>query len=144
LFVLALFFPCPARRDTASFLEDGKEEDADPQGRLGGSASEPQQAAAAAGGGGAAADAALREQANKKKKKSKKKKSGRPGVVEQLKAKASVEGEGGSWDGGVAVEGADSDAGKGKDAIGAVPPEMGLLDAVAAMILGEILERIAV
>lgn len=92
-------------------------------------------AGAAAGGeaapaeGGAAADAAAREQT---KKRSKKKSGRRPGVVEQLKAKAS----GGSADGPVAQGGG---SGKGEEGGGmdASPPEMGLLDAVAAMILGE-------
>ena len=102
---------------------------------MGGSAAGPQQAAAtAAAAGGAAADAAAREQANKKKKK--KKKSGRPGVVEQLKAKASVEG---AVNGGVGAKGGDSAAGKGGEDADPTPPEMGLLDAVAAMVLGEIL-----
>lgn len=82
---------------------------------------------------GAAADAAERERIKKKNKK-KKKKTGRPGVVEQLKAKTL----GGSADGAVdGAQGGDGCGGEGGDGVDASPPEMGLLDAVAAMILGE-------
>lgn len=82
---------------------------------------------------GAEADAAARKQANKKKKKKKKKTS----VVEQLKAK---EASGASSNGVDGVrEGGERNAGKegGDGSEVSPPPEMGLLDAVAAMILGE-------
>ncbi|CBJ48893.1 conserved unknown protein [Ectocarpus siliculosus] len=80
---------------------------------------------------GAAADAAARKQANKKRKKKKK-----ISVVEQLKAK---EASGVSGNGvGSVREGGEGNGGKegGDGSEVTPPPEMGLLDAVAAMILG--------
>ena len=90
---------------------------------------------------GAAADAEARRQARK----SRRKKSGRLGIVEQLKAKAegrSASNEGTSATGAVVEGGNVAPDTEGKREGGEVsPPAMGLLDAVAAMILGEHLCR---
>ncbi|CAM9351800.1 unnamed protein product, partial [Hapterophycus canaliculatus] len=88
---------------------------------------------------GAAADAEARKQARKSNKKQKKKNG--PGIVQQLKAKAegNCSSEGGISKNGAVAEGGVVEAkkeGKGKSGDEVPAPDMGLLDAVAAMILG--------
>ncbi|CAM9924181.1 unnamed protein product [Pylaiella littoralis] len=80
---------------------------------------------------GAAADAAAREKTKKKKKKKK-----TPGVVEQLKAKKALGSSDAADMSGVGGEEEKNANGKEGDGGDASPPEIGLLDAVAAMILG--------